>query len=506
MIKFVNIVLWLLGSVLIIFTFILIGQSLNWPLVWDAPGYHYIAWMMSKGAVPYKDIFDQQFPGTYLVHLFVIKFLGTGSIAWRFTDLFCLALIDITIVAYMKKYGALSAIFAACLFSIFHLLNGAFHAGQRDYFTVLSSMAGVYFLASALEHNISPYRLLLAGFAVGAGIMIKPQVGVLLFLLAIAVAASAYSLGRSWLPPMLIFFASGFVVPAAILIWLAAIGGLIPFFDIVYNYLAKVYLQIGDIPLIEVLLATQCGTPLVVDAFVAGAISLVYCSIQKHIDIRRGLLVLGLAYGLYHHLGQRADFLYHTYPLALFIFLLTASWIRLLQNMKRGKLYFLMLGFLLYLSIGFAVTSIQRFRTPLTGYYGLPLNTVFKLVNDLKDRLAPGDKIQTFFYGCEATHALFLLQRPQATRFVFTFHLFYLNDNPYIKKIRAEFLNALKKEVPKILVFSHVTADGEQKNYDYIRQFPALYAWINENYRLAFEDYDYRIYELNRERPISSSQ
>ena len=322
MIKFVNIVLWLLGSMLIIFTFILIWQSLKWPLVWDAPGYHYIAWLMSKGAVPYRDIFDQQFPGTYLVHIFIIKFLGTGSIAWRFTDLFCLALIDITIVAYMKKYGAISAIFAASLFSIFHLSNGAFHAGQRDYFTVLSSMAGVYFLASALEHNISPYRLLLAGFIVGAGIMIKPQVGVLLFLLAIAVAASAYSLGRSWLPPMLVFFASGIVIPAAILIWLAAIGGLIPFFDIVYNYLAKVYLQIGNIPLIEVLLSTQCGTPLVVAAFVAGAISLVYFSIQKPIDVRRGLLVLCLAYGLYHHLGQRADFLYHTYPLALFIFLL----------------------------------------------------------------------------------------------------------------------------------------------------------------------------------------
>ena len=506
MIKLVNIILWLLGSILIIFSFILIWQSLNWPLVFDATGYHYIAWLMSEGAVPYKDIFDQQFPGTYLVHLFIIKFLGTGSIAWRFNDLFCLALIDITIVAYMKKYGALSAIFAACLFSVFHLLNGAYHAGQRDYLTVLSSMAGVYFLASALEHNIAPYRLLLAGFAIGAGIMIKPQVGVLLFLLAIAVAASAYSLGRSWLPPMLVFLASGCVVPIAILTWLAAIGGLVPFFDIVFNYLATVYLQIDNNSFIDVLLSTQCGTPLVVDACFVGVISLAYCSIQKHIDIRRGLLVLGLAYGLYHHLGQRAGFLYHTYPLALFIFLLAASWIKILQNMKRGKLYFLMLVFLLYLSIGFAVTSIQRFRIPLTDYYQFRVNIVLKIVDDLKDRLAPGDKIQTFFYSCDATHALFLFKYPQATRFVFTFHLFHVIDNPYIKKLRAEFLNTLKREVPKILLMSYETATGEQRDYDYIKQFPELYAWINENYRLALENNEYRIYELNRVRPISSSQ
>ena len=165
-----------------------------------------------------------------------------------------------------------------------------------------------------------------------------------------------------------------------------------------------------------------------------------------------------------------------------------------------------MLVFLIYLSVGFAVTSIQRFRIPLNDYYQYRANIVLKLVDDLKDRLAPGDKIQTFFYSCDATHALFLLKYPQATRFVFTFHLFHVIDNPYIKKLRAEFLNTLKREVPKILLMSYETATGEQRDYDYIKQFPELYAWINENYRLALENNEYRIYELNRVRPISSSQ
>ena len=53
---------------------------------------------------------------------------------------------------------------------------------------------------------------------------------------------------------------------------------------------------------------------------------------------------------------------------------------------------------------------------------------------------------------------------------------------------------------------SYEIATGEQKDYDYIRQFPELYAWINENYRLALENNEYRIYELNRVRPISGSQ
>ena len=81
--------------------------------------------------------------------------------------------------------------------------------------------------------------------------------------------------------------------------------------------------------------------------------------------------------------------------------------------MKIGKLYFLMLGFLFYLSIGFGVTSIQRFRISLTDYYQYRVNIALKIVEDLKDRLAPGDKIQTFFYSCDATHALFLLKSPR---------------------------------------------------------------------------------------------
>jgi hypothetical protein len=58
----------------------------------------------------------------------------------------------------------------------------------------------------------------------------------------------------------------------------------------------------------------------------------------------------------------------------------------------------------------------------------------------------------------------------------FTARLFGV-DNPYVQKIRAEFLNTLKKEMPKILVISSITATGKT-GYDYIRQFPKLDAWI----------------------------
>ena len=44
-------------------------RSLGWPLVHDAPLMNYVAWRIAEGAVPYRDLFDMNFPGVYLLHL-----------------------------------------------------------------------------------------------------------------------------------------------------------------------------------------------------------------------------------------------------------------------------------------------------------------------------------------------------------------------------------------------------------------------------------------------------
>ena len=41
----------------------LLWLSRHWPLVHDAPIMHYLAWRISEGAVPYRDLFDMNFPG-----------------------------------------------------------------------------------------------------------------------------------------------------------------------------------------------------------------------------------------------------------------------------------------------------------------------------------------------------------------------------------------------------------------------------------------------------------
>ena len=88
----------------------LMVMSLDWPLISDTPIYHYIAWLISIGKVPYKDIFDMNFPGTFLLHLFAIKVFGSGDLGWRIFDLLWLNMINVCVFYYLKPLGRLSDI------------------------------------------------------------------------------------------------------------------------------------------------------------------------------------------------------------------------------------------------------------------------------------------------------------------------------------------------------------------------------------------------------------
>ena len=70
----------------------LLWASRHWPLVHDAPLMHYVAWRILEGAVPYRDLFDMNFPGVYVVHMLGLRILGPGDAAFRAFDLGLLAL------------------------------------------------------------------------------------------------------------------------------------------------------------------------------------------------------------------------------------------------------------------------------------------------------------------------------------------------------------------------------------------------------------------------------
>src|SRR5262245_39399161 len=83
----------------------LVWQSRSWPLFHDAALMHYIAWLIERGGVPYRDAFDMNLPGVYVIHLAVLRVLGAGDLGWRVFDLGWLAGTALLLCAYCRPVG-----------------------------------------------------------------------------------------------------------------------------------------------------------------------------------------------------------------------------------------------------------------------------------------------------------------------------------------------------------------------------------------------------------------
>jgi hypothetical protein len=157
---------------------VLAWRSRGWPLIHDAPLMHYIAWRISEGAVPYRDLFDMNFPGVYLLHLAALKLFGAGDAGWRAFDLVWLAATSLAAAALAAPWGRLAAAGAGLFMAVYHLAAGAWQTGQRDFllcpFLLLAALA----VARWAERPGQGASLAWGGLALGVGITVKPHAGI----------------------------------------------------------------------------------------------------------------------------------------------------------------------------------------------------------------------------------------------------------------------------------------------------------------------------------------
>jgi len=133
---------WVVGGAGAAVVLWLVGRSVTWPVVHDVPLMHYVAWRISEGAVPYRDVFDMNFPGVYLLHLLVVRVLGTGDLAWRVFDLAWLGALALGAAVFAVPWGRAAAAAVVMLLALYHLSGGAWQAGQRDFLLCPFLVAG----------------------------------------------------------------------------------------------------------------------------------------------------------------------------------------------------------------------------------------------------------------------------------------------------------------------------------------------------------------------------
>lgn len=463
-------------------------HSLSWPLTLDPPLMHYIALRILSGDVPYKDIFDMNLPGTYLLHMLVIKVFGPGDYGWRAFDILWLLLTVLATALFCRPLGRWAALFASLFFVAFHLGGGPFALGQRDFMICPFIMFASHFFAKYFEKNNPIRYLFCTGIVLGFAMLIKPQV-FLLWIFFLLVYVYKMFARPKWIPGTLMLAGSLAMIPLGVLFWLFSKDALVPFWDLLTGYL-PLYSKIYRRSYLEMYQLTLIKHYEVAIVILIGVI--IFMGKKLFGNIRLVILMMGVFYGVCHVFSQGKGFIYHRYPFYLFLLALAA--IALNDLIHRRQYYYkaiaiTSLGVLVILASYRCYVSVKY----LSVYAYSKKHSVETLMQDIsKYHLTPGDTVQIFATARGGINALYRLGIRQPSRFIYDFHFYHDTDTPFIRKIRSEFVRALTMEAPRLIVIFRWTF--LTKDLSRIASFPEFKALLEQKYSIGTTAKRYLIY------------
>lgn len=466
----------------------LLWLSRGWPLVHDAPLMHYVAWRILEGAAPYRDLFDMNFPGVYAAHLLLLITLGPGDLAFRAFDVGLLFAVGAGLGTALRCSSAWGGLAASSLFGLYHVAGGPWLAGQRDLLLCVFlawGAAGVVTTIQAAEGTRVRW-LGATALALGLAVWVKPHAIVLVPVLACWVLWTYRGPSRA---RALAAVAAGVALPAVpTLAWLRWTGGLAAFTDIMLGYLIPLYSRLGRNDLFHEVAVRDYGIGVLIGlALWAGL------GVAALVRARRwgelGVLATGAAYGLAHFVVQGRGWEYHFYPLALFATALGGAGLGVaVAEGRRALAVLLVLG--LAWTTGALWTKGQRNLAP--AWIEKKLVRVGRVSAALRPAVAAGGTVQVLDTTEGGVHALLRLRARQPSRFLYDFPFHHDVSHPYVLRLRAELMDALRTRPPAaVVVFERGWPTG---GYEGVAAFPELQGWLLERYRLAEEADGYRLY------------
>jgi len=455
-------------------------RSRGWPLIHDAPLMYYIAWRIGEGAVPYRDLFDMNFPGVYLLHLAALRLFGAGDAGWRVFDLAWLAATSLAAAALAARWGRFAAAGAGLFFAAYHLAAGAWQTGQRDFLLCPFLLLAALGVARWAERPGEWLSLAWGGLALGAGLTVKPHAGLLAAALLVLVAvvarrdasprgvvpdaAASRAAGARSAVAAVAIFAVALAVPSLVVVaWLGAAGALPAWYEIVVGYLVPLYSRLGrperwTFHRWHVWIPIAAGAVLSIGSAVA----------SRRFAVRHAVVAVGLGYGVAHYLGQGKGWEYHLYPLAAFA--AVALFAEAPRMLDAGRLAALPL--VACLVAAGTMLGLKGVEASDAAWIADKERRVSAIVADLDGRLVPGDTVQVLDTTEAGIHALLRLRAVEPTRFIYDFHFYHDVETPSIQRLRAELLAGLDAHPPKFIVL--LERGWPAGGYERVEQFPGL--------------------------------
>ncbi len=473
-------------------------KSLWSPVEHDGPVLLYPSHLVFTGQrIIYRDLFDMNFPGSYVVYGLLGSVTAMSEPLMRLVDVLLFALLSVVVIRAIDAGNKLYPLLAMAVFGCYYFADVPFLTLQREYFVVIC-----LFLSASLMRKTSRRGLdLTLGLAASFAFLIKPHSILAFVWLAVIRWADVKALGSSVARALTTQLVGFFGLITVTIGYLSFVGGLGPFIGIVTHYLPLYGAMDGshliappDLRrqklLTNEMLADGRWWLFLVAVFVAGL--LISRKSEDDHGTRRSLrLMLGWTciFWIYPALSGGQFWVYHWLPFNLSLLLLTMLCFQV--AVQSGKLESIAVG----LVAGCALWSISS-----DGYANLLLKIqpakngrVDEIAQFLRAKLKPGDTVQPLDWTGGAVHAMLRSNAAIATRFVYDFHFYHHVSNPYIRGLRATFLDEFDKSNPRFVVQYLGPDKPWPSGPDTTKSFPDLQRRLASRYWIVYEGDQFQI-------------
>ncbi len=445
---------------------------------------HYVVFLTAHGFAPYRDIIDMNMPGSYLTDDFVIRFLGPGSggeLAW---DLLNGVFVMIAALWIAGKEYRSAAVIAGSLAYLWHLKDGAWCLGERDWTVAALLLLSVGCLLQFVRNN----RAIWTGAAflcAGLAATIKPPAVMVTLACAILIAwksrrdSSSAKAAISW-------SALGLSLPVAIVLlyllkfhvfhdFLTNTTKLTSFYAGLQRQGLRYLLRVIDVPL-----------KVCIPAFAFFLLNKSWRSTESLV------LFVATSCALAMYILQGKGFPYHTYP----VIAIALIWLvpELQKSINAHSLRSIPAGcLLLLLVLKLSLFSLAGERSAVYG-----MGTLDNLQRDLTALNEPNlsGHIQCLDMTLgSCLNVLYRMQLVQSTGYIADFYLFPSRATPLTDDYQRQFYRMITATPPRVFVLSSQTWPGEFNSYAQLGNFPLLQHYLESNY-VVTKEYSYNIGSL----------
>ena len=484
-------------------------QSLGWRLQFDTAIMHYVAYLINEHSfAPYRDIFEINMPGSYLVHMAVGKMFGYSDLAFRMADVtWLVATLTVTWLIMMPA-GRVAAWASCLLFGLLYLGAGPYMGFQRDFLAILPMAIALLIATQRRPWYSSKLIHFLLGVLFALATLIKPHmvIGLPVLVVYSCIQGGYDSKSAGKLMKACIvggFFALfGLSLALAIpLLWLWKVGSIYSFWEILSSYL-PLYLQMDlDHSFVDSSSRFKQSLMLYLDfggfavLLMSSIFSVCYIWVMPlFVELRKLAILLLLStiiYSIYVAIGGR--FLpYHWIPYIYFACLCTGLILAspLTGNLNNSfKVIFPLFAFIFIVMVTVkpAEAVLQLPGSVLQLMHGHlppappPKNgRVDEIAAYLNMNLSTTDRVQPLDWDGGALHGMLLAKAITATPYICDFQLYHHVSTPYIQGLRRDFLADLEQATPAFIIDMHEKT--KVTGIDTTSDFPELEAFIEKHY------------------------